>query len=206
MADASFWDRTARKYAATPVADEAAYQETLDRTRHYLRPDDHVLEVGCGTGTTALTLASAVAQITATDLSGKMLEIAESKRAAQNIANVRFQQGATTQTLAEAPFDAICAFSILHLVDDLTATLAHLHAQTKPGGYLISKTTCLRDMNMFIPPLIKLMKLFGKAPDVLLFDAKQLETAVSDAGFQVIETGYHGKNKVARFIVARRPA
>ncbi len=206
MADASFWDRTARKYAATPVADEAAYQETLDRTRHYLRPDDHVLEVGCGTGTTALTLASAVAQITATDLSGKMLEIAESKRAAQNIANVRFQQGATTQMLAEAPFDAICAFSILHLVDDLTATLAHLHAQTKPGGYLISKTTCLRDMNMFIPPLIKLMKLFGKAPDVLLFDAKQLETAVSDAGFQVIETGYHGKNKVARFIVARRPA
>ncbi len=40
---------------------------------------------------------------------------------------------------------------------------------------------------------------------VLLFDAKQLETAVGDAGFQVIETGYHGKNKVARFIVARRP-
>ncbi|MEL6684285.1 MAG: class I SAM-dependent methyltransferase [Pseudomonadota bacterium] len=206
MADASFWDRTAKKYAATPVADEAAYQETLDRTRHYLRPDDHVLEVGCGTGTTALTLASAVAQITATDLSGKMLEIAESKRAAQNITNVRFRLGATTQTLAEAPFDAICAFSILHLVDDLTATLAYLHHQIKPGGYLISKTTCLRDMNMFIPPVIKIMKLFGKAPGVLLFDAKQLEAAVSDAGFQGIETGYHGKNKSARFIVARRPA
>lgn len=165
-----------------------------------------MLEVGCGTGTTALTLAASVGHITATDVSGKMLEIAESKRANQNVANVSFQQSVTTHPLNDAPFDAICAFSILHLVDDLAATLSHLYSQLRPGGYVISKTACLRDMNMLIPPMIKLMRLFGKAPDVLLFDAPALEAAFHDAGFEVVETGYFGKNKSARFIVARRPA
>ncbi|MEJ8561385.1 class I SAM-dependent methyltransferase [Yoonia sp. GPGPB17] len=205
MADPSFWDKAAKKYAASPIKDMAAYEETLGRTRHYLERTDHLLEVGCGTGTTALTLAGAVRQVTATDLSGKMLEIAKGKLADRGVANVRFQQCKITEPLNNAPFDAICAFSILHLVDDLPATLSHLYSQLKPGGYVISKTACLHDMNMFIPPMIKLMKVFGKAPHVLLFDAATLENAFRDAGLEVVETGYFGKNRSARFIVAQRP-
>lgn len=205
MADASFWDKAAKKYAASPIKDTAAYEDTLDRARHYLQPADHVLEVGCGTGTTALTLSASVRQITATDVSGKMLEIAEAKRADQGRTNVSFQRCETIQPMTDAPFDAICAFSILHLVDDLHITLSHLYSQLKPDGYVISKTTCLRDMNMFIPPMIKIMKMFGKAPDVLLFDAAALEAAFRNAGFEVVETGYFGKNTAARFVVARRP-
>ncbi len=205
MANASFWDKAAKKYAASPVKDTQGYEDTLDRTRHYLRPEDHLLEVGCGTGTTALTLSSVVRQITATDISGKMLEIAEDKRTNQGISNVNFVQSEITTRLEGAPFDAICAFSILHLVDDLTETLAHLYSQLKPGGYVISKTACLSDMNRFIPVMIKVMKVFGKAPDVLIFNAAELEAAFRKAGFDVVETGYFGKNRYAFFIVAQRP-
>lgn len=205
MADASFWDKAAKKYAASPIKDMPAYEATLERTRHYLNADDHLLEVGCGTGTTALTLSSAVQKVTATDLSGEMLDIAESKRADKGILNVRFEKADVTRPLDDAPFDAICAFSILHLVDDLPETLAHLHSHLKRGGHVISKTACLRDMNKFIPVMIKVMKFFGKAPDVLFFDAKELEHAFERAGFEIVETGYFGKNKSARFIVARRP-
>ena len=35
-ADARFWDRIARKYAADPIKDMDGYPRTLDRTRHYL--------------------------------------------------------------------------------------------------------------------------------------------------------------------------
>lgn len=206
MADASFWDKAAKKYAASPVKNIPAYEETLDRTRHYLRPDDHLLEVGCGTGTTALTLSTAVRRITATDISGKMLEIAEGKRVAKSVSNVTFLKSEITKPLADAPFDAICAFSILHLVDDLPETLAHLRQQIKPGGYLISKTACLRDMSRFIPIMIKVMKFFGKAPQVLVFDAAALEDEFRRAGFEVVETGHFGKDRYVRFIVARRPA
>ncbi|MBB5050595.1 cyclopropane fatty-acyl-phospholipid synthase-like methyltransferase [Afipia massiliensis] len=55
--DARFWDRSSRKYAVSAIADQAGYERTLDRTRALLGPNDRVLELGCGTGTTALRLA-----------------------------------------------------------------------------------------------------------------------------------------------------
>lgn len=206
MADARFWDKAATKYAASAIKDIPAYEATLDRARHYLRSNDHLLEIGCGTGTTALTLSTSVNQITATDVSGKMLAIAESKQKDQGITNVRFVQSEVMKPLADAPFDAACAFSILHLVDDLPQTLMHLRNQLKPGGYVISKTACLRDMNPFIHVMVKLMKVIGKAPDVLVFSAKELEQAFRHAGYDIIETRHFGKTKYVHFVVARRPA
>jgi ubiquinone/menaquinone biosynthesis C-methylase UbiE len=206
MSTASFWDKTARKYAARPVPDEIAYQDTLARTRSYLKSDDHLLEIGCGTGSTALQLAPSVARITATDISAQMLAIAEGKLADDAPKNIDFLQVAALKPLAAAPFDAICAFSILHLIEgDLSATLVHLKSQVKPGGYVISKTACVGDMNRMIPWVIRVMQMFKKAPYLNVFGAQQLETAFRDAEFEVVETGHFGKNKTAHFIVARRP-
>jgi len=73
---AAFWDGIAKHYAASPIKDIASYEFTLQRTRSYLRPQDKVLEIGAGTGSTALLLASSVAHITATDLSAEMIKLA----------------------------------------------------------------------------------------------------------------------------------
>ena len=48
-----FWDRLAAGYAKKPVPDEEAYARTLERVRAHLTPNDRVLELGCGTGTSA---------------------------------------------------------------------------------------------------------------------------------------------------------
>ena len=53
----------APKYAKSPIKDVPAYEYTLGRTRSYLKPTDAVLELGCGTGGTALKLADAVAHL-----------------------------------------------------------------------------------------------------------------------------------------------
>ncbi len=206
MTKAEFWDKASKKYAASPIKDMKAYEDTLDRARHYLQADDHLLEVGCGTGTTALKLAKDVRQITATDVSGGMLRFAESKKAEQGITNVEFLRTEITTPLADAPFDAVFASSILHLVDDLDATLAHLFSQVKPGGYVISKTACLRNMSFFVPPMVKIMQAFGKAPDVLVFSTDELDQAFRRAGFDLVETGHFGKAKYVHFVVAQRPA
>jgi ubiquinone/menaquinone biosynthesis C-methylase UbiE len=135
-----------------------------------------------------------------------MIAIAQSKITGDGPQNIDFVESEINVAMADAPFDAVCAFSLLHLVDDLDQTLLHLRKQIKPGGYFISKTACLADMNMLIRPMIKVMQMIGKAPHVLVFNAGGLESAIRKAGFDVVETGYFGTNRSARFIVARRPS
>ena len=99
------------------------------------------------------------------------------------------------------------AHSILHLVEDLEATLHTVHNLLRPGGLLISKTPCLLDMNPLIAHVaLPVMKLFGKAPGVLCFTSDQLRRTISANGFTIIADEHHGtKGRDTRpFIVARR--
>lgn len=97
--DARFWDRTSRKYAMGKIADQAGYERTLDRTRALFGASDKVLELGCGTGTTALRLAGAVQHYLATDFSAGMIAIANEKLAAAPVPALAFRT-ATAQALA----------------------------------------------------------------------------------------------------------
>lgn len=138
--DARFWDRTSRAYARGAVADQAGYERTLDRTRALLGPGDRVLELGCGTGTTALRLAGDVQSYLATDISAGMIAIAEEKRAAAPVPALAFRT-ATAEALAPevGPFDAVLGFNYLHLVRDLPGTLRRIHALLAAEGLFISK-------------------------------------------------------------------
>jgi SAM-dependent methyltransferase len=77
--DARFWDRAAKKYAASPIDDEAGFERTLARTRALMPPEARVLELGCGTGTAALCLADSVKSYVGTDISAGMIAIAQEK-------------------------------------------------------------------------------------------------------------------------------
>jgi 2-polyprenyl-3-methyl-5-hydroxy-6-metoxy-1,4-benzoquinol methylase len=83
-----FWDRHPAAYARKPVPDPRAYEQTLHRVRAHLSPNDVVLEIGCGTGTTALKLATGVREILATDYSANMIAIATAKARAEGTTNV----------------------------------------------------------------------------------------------------------------------
>ena len=75
----TFWDRAARKYAKSPIGNVPAYEKTMERVQSHLSPTDHVLEVGCGTGSTAILLAPFVAEYRGTDISNEMIQIANEK-------------------------------------------------------------------------------------------------------------------------------
>lgn len=204
---AKFWDKNAVKYAASPVRDEAAYAATLDRVREHLPADARVLEVGCGTGTTALKLAGDVAHLTASDISAKMIEIAEGKRQEAGAENVRFVQATLDDHGFETgAYDAVLAFNFLHLVDDAPAALAEIHRLVKPGGLFISKTICLKEWNMFLPLMIRAMRLVGKAPYVNMLKTEDIDGMITAAGFEIVETGYYPKKARNRFVVARNEA
>ncbi len=202
MTTAAFWDRIAPKYATRPVSDPNAYAATLERTRSYLSANDDVLEVGCGTGTTALHLAPAVRHITATDYAGGMIEIAEAKRAVQGAPNVTFRHAGLAEP-GDRTYDAVLAFNLLHLVEDVPAALETLAARLKPGGHFISKTVCIGDGAWPLRLLIPAMRAIGKAPYVGFLRRTELDAKVEAAGFQIVETGGYPAAR-NHFIVARK--
>ena len=202
-----FWDKNARKYAKEKIADQAEYENGLEITKTFLRSEHHVLELGCGTGSTALLLAPFVGRITGSDISPEMIAICNEKKAAADINNVQFIVGATTQPeLPNGHFDAVLAFSMLHLVGDLDETLAQIHQRLKPGGMFISKTPCLSQTRVFSLmrwPLILAQKL-GQAPKVIFFNVAQLELRVKKAGFELVHGYTTEKQPRRRYIAAKK--
>ncbi|MBB5205417.1 SAM-dependent methyltransferase [Inhella inkyongensis] len=213
-AQARFWNRIARKYAADAIADLPGYEATLDRVRALLQPQQTVLELGCGTGSTALRLAPQVRSYLGTDLAPEMITIARERLALQPTPGLRFAVADAADAADAAPqrpapgFDALLAFNLLHLLPDLDASLAQLLKPLKSGGLFISKTACVGEMNPLIPWLaIPVARVLGKAPPVRAFKAPTLVAALERQGLQIEAEERHGtKGKDIRiFVVARKP-
>lgn len=200
----AFWDKAAQKYAKSPVKDMVSYDKTIERTRAYLEPDAHALELGCGTGTTALRLHDAVQHLTATDISSQMIAIARDKARNQGAGNVTFCHADLNDDLGKGPYDAVMAFNLLHLVEDLPTALAGIHAMLKPGGVFISKSGCLGEKGWYLRVLVGAMRAMGKAPFVANLTISDLDTQVKQAGFAIAETRTFPGMVSNRFIVARK--
>lgn len=207
-----FWSKMARKYAAQPIKDEAAYEQTLARTTAHLGTQDTVLELGCGTGSTAFRLAGAVTSYLATDYADGMIEIAgeklageQSKEAASQglrfaVADVFSER---VEPAGEEGYDAVLAFNFLHLLENGEETVARVRQLLKPGGLFISKSVCLKKRAWLFGPMIKVMRLFGKAPYVRFYSFDALEGMIVSAGFEIVETGTYPE-PFSRFVVARK--
>ncbi len=206
----AFWDSIAEKYAKRPITDLEAYQYSLDRTRTYLAPTDHVLELGCGTGSTALLLADSVARYIASDLSPKMIEIGQAKAKTQGIDNVEFiATDVSDAQPAGTVYDTVLALNLLHLLQDLPTRLSEIHGLIKPGGLLISKTVCLPTKGLplkyrLMKGILPLAQMLGKAPYVNFMTTTKLEQIIAAAGFEILETGSYPVMLPGRYVVARK--
>ncbi|MDZ4161985.1 MAG: methyltransferase [Burkholderiales bacterium] len=220
-----FWDKTARKYAASAVGDVAGYEHTLQRVRQRLRPTDRVLELGCGTATTALRLAPATAHYTAADLSPAMVDIAHQKLAdaPPDVHHMLYlvvadadaplpaprpkgwAGAATAETASQGTgldalgWDVVLAFNLLHLVPDLDHTLAQVVRHLRPGGLFISKTACIAHMNPLVPHVaLPLMRLLRLAPPVHVLTEDRLLSAIERSGLSIESLEHHATPKRGR--------
>ncbi len=201
-----FWNKTAERYAKSPVSDEATYARKLAETQAHLTPDMHVVEFGCGTGTTAIHHAPHVRHIDAIDISANMLDIGRDKANAAGIDNIAFTHGTLIEFNADAAsIDVVLGLNILHLLPDREATIAEVARILKPGGLFVSSTVCIG--NSFLR-LIKLVaplgKLLGLMPDVYVMTEQQLVAEITAAGFTIETQWHHAKNDIAVFLIARK--
>jgi len=204
--DPTFWNNAARKYAASPVGNEAAYHRKLAMTQKLFSPDSVIAEFGCGTGTTALHHAPHVNHVWATDGSEKMIEIAWDKARQAGIENVLFEVADIDDYLPEpGRYDVVMMHSLLHLLKDRRSAIRKAGEMLKPGGYFVTNTVCLTGLWRFIWPVIGFMRLFGQAPLLKFFSGEALARDIEAAGF-AIEEFWKPDNGVAVFIIAQKPA
>lgn len=204
--DARFWNRIAKRYAKSPVADQASYEYKLQKTRDLLTPDMEVLEIGCGTGTTALIHAPYVRHIRATDISENMIAIAREKAEEQGMENVSFEVSAIGKLqVADSSLDMVQAHSILHLLDNREDVIRQVYQMLKPGGLFVTSTVCLQDGYRFLKPVLPILRLIGFAPrNVNFLTSAQLEQEFTDAGF-VTEFRWQKVPKHPLFAILRKP-
>jgi len=201
-----FWDKTAERYAKSPVSDEATYQKKLAETQSFFTPNMRVLEFGCGTGTTAIHHAPHVQHIDAIDISENMLEIGRGKAREAGVENITFTHGTLTEFNAETgSLDAVLGLNVIHLLADRQAVIAEVVRILKPGGIFVSSTVCLANSYLrFIKLVVPLGKLLGLMPDVFVLSEAELAVEFTNAGFVIDRQWHHGKNGIAVFIVARK--
>ncbi|WP_375688863.1 class I SAM-dependent methyltransferase [Pseudooceanicola sp. LIPI14-2-Ac024] len=199
-----FWDGMAQRYAARKIPDMANYDATLERVAAYLSPSAKVLELGAGPGTTPIRLAPLVAEYDATDISGELVAIGQARAEEAGVPNLRLWRAGMEDDYGQAAYDAVMGFNLLHLATDPGGLLRHMAETVKPGGYVITKSGCLKDGQSWLRPILWAMQRIGKAPHVHIMSAVELDAMHEAAGLKIVETGWYSRKSGARFVVAQR--
>ena len=123
----------ARKYLVEPHIPAFAEFERWSGQR--------VLEVGCGIGTDSINFARAGAELTAVDLSGESLRIAQERAEVMGVADrIRFVQAdaekLTSALASEEPYDLVYSFGVVHHTPHPERALAEIRRLVAPGGTL----------------------------------------------------------------------
>ena len=91
----------------------------------------HILEIGCGTGKNTLWLAEKCTQLTATDFSQKMLQVAQQKISDSKIS---FIEADITKPWPFDPVDLITCSLVLEHIENLAFIFSQAAAKLASGG------------------------------------------------------------------------
>ncbi|QLC48860.1 class I SAM-dependent methyltransferase [Methanolobus zinderi] len=101
------------------------------------RPDDRVLEIGCGTGEFSIELSRHCREVIALDVSEGMLEYAREKARSRNRNNISFIKGGfLTYEADDELFDAVVSQLALHHLPDFWkfTALKRINSMLKTAG------------------------------------------------------------------------
>jgi len=191
-------DRTVaawRKWHSQIAAFTRGATEALLEAAH-LRPGQHVLEIACGVGDPALSIAEQIAptgRIMATDLGPGMMSLAEELARKKGLTNIEFREAnAESLPFPEDSYDRLtCRFGIMFF-PDLPRALRECLRVLKPGGRAVFVAWGKREQPFFTTTAGNVLKRLPvpppppdpEGPSLFMFGERgRLRRALEDAGF-----------------------
>lgn len=125
----------ANDYAKHSAGQERWARELIPILR--LRPDDRVLDIGCGDGRVTAALAALVPQgsVLGVDSSSEM--IAHARSISSGVANLAFEQRDALALDYENEFTAVFSNAVLHWIADQRSVVHHIARALRPSGRVL---------------------------------------------------------------------
>ena len=206
MKSEEFWNGMAKRYDENVMRIyRDAYRDTVGKSKQYVKPDDVVLDIGCGSGITTLELAGSVREITAIDTAGGMIDVATEKRKKAGVQNVRYAVAdAFDARWKDGAYDVVMAFNLLCYLKDMKSFLTRVHTLLKPGGIFVSATGCSGEHKTLVAGVRSLLGRIGVIPYNANFGTRQLEGIIRRHGFTILESCSLHPKPPNVFIAARK--
>ncbi|MDN5202714.1 class I SAM-dependent methyltransferase [Fulvivirgaceae bacterium BMA10] len=184
-----FWDRVSKQSDKPTIKLSPTSLKTIESAIKYLKPDDVILDFGCGSGTITSEIAYHVKEIQAIDISFGMIEVAKKKVEQRKIENIDFTQSTIlNKRFNEKSFDVILAFNVLHFIEDKQQIMQRINNLLKPEGLFISATVCLGERMTFLKLAMFLLTKLGMVPTMNFYKTTALEGMVTNGNFKIVES------------------
>jgi ubiquinone/menaquinone biosynthesis C-methylase UbiE len=182
------FDRAAERY------DDSRVVRSYQRRTQALVVDDlriergmRVLDLGCGTGTATLEIASRLEEtgrVVGLDLSEEMLEQAKQKLTELGYTNVEFVLQSASELKYDECFDHVISTNAFHHFADKQDVFAKVYKSLRPGGIFVVQDIC--DDFVLMKALDFLGKL-GEKAHVGSTTSRELRDLLISTGFSDVE-------------------
>lgn len=104
-----------------------------------IKLDMHVLDLGCGDGTTALPAAQAGANVTGVDIASNLVAAGNARAAKAGLTNLKFEEGdaSSLENVADAAFDLVVSIFGAMFAPRPHDVAREMVRVTKPGGRIV---------------------------------------------------------------------
>lgn len=127
----------ANAYLTSPVHAQGEDLACLATVAEQAQPA-RALDIGCGAGHAAFTVAPFAGEVVACDLSEAMLGVVAQAAVGRGLSNIRTQQAASQSLpFADASFDLVCTRYSAHHWFDIPAALREARRVLKPDGQFV---------------------------------------------------------------------
>lgn len=144
-----------------------------------------VLDLGCGGGHAAFTVAPHVNEVVAYDLSREMIDVVAAEAKRRGLANIATRQGAVEDLpFAAGEFDLVVTRFSMHHWTDLDAALNEARRVVKADGGAVFMDT-VSPGKPVLDTFLQAFELFRDPSHVRNYSEKEFRAALTAAGFAV---------------------